>query len=339
MSKITYEAWTPKADAIQIIAHATVICEDYQAQGYDLTLRQLYYQFVARGLIDNSDRSYKRLGSIVNKARMAGLLDWSFIVDRTRNVRSLGHYENPAQIIDVATRAFRLDRWETQPVRIEVWVEKEALAGVVERVAQRHDVAWFSCRGYVSQSELWGAAQRLRRYVEDGQRVVVLHLGDHDPSGIDMTRDIRERLALFTETDWVRRTRDEWVNRTPTYSAVRASMKQRAGLDPAGWVEAIEVDRIALNWDQVEEYDPPPNPAKMTDSRVDGYIDQYGYSSWELDALDPATLDALIEEKILALRDRDAWDEMEEREQHGRDLLSTVSVRWDEVEDLFGGES
>lgn len=312
--KIQYEDWNPGAEARAVIEEAEAICQDYAAQGYDLTLRQLYYQFVARDLIPNTQKSYNRLGYIVNKARTAGLLDWNYIVDRTRNLRSLSHWDEPADIISGAAAQFRIDKWADQPRRVEVWVEKEALAGVVQRAANGHDVAWFSCRGYVSQSELWGAAQRLGRYIEGGQAVTILHLGDHDPSGIDMTRDIRERLelfiggdlghdALFTETD------DGLPN--------------------------VEVRRIALNYDQVEQYNPPPNPAKLTDSRANGYIAVHGRQSWELDALDPATLNALISEHIEGIQDPDAFHQQQVAEEHHRELLSEASRRWGEVVDLL----
>jgi hypothetical protein len=283
--------------SLTIIRQADAICRDYAAQGFDLTLRQLYYQFVARGLLPNTDRSYKRLGSIVNDARLAGLLDWNHVVDRTRNLRDLPHWDSPDDVVAAVAAQYRTDRWAEQPYRVEVWVEKAALGGVIGSTAARLDCPWFSCRGYTSQSELWGAAMRHRRYERNGQRSVVLHLGDHDPSGIDMSRDIRDRLALF-------------------------------GAD-------VIVERIALNRDQVDRYRPPPNPAKLTDSRVAGYLIAHGESSWELDALDPATLDALIEENVLAYRDEDAWQAATERMERERSLLSAASNRWDEVADFL----
>jgi hypothetical protein len=203
MARIRYEKWAPKGESLAIISYANQIAIDYTNQGYDLTLRQLYYQFVARDLLPNTQKSYDRLGQLVNRARLAGLLDWDYLVDRTRNIRSVSHWENPSDIIDTVSRQFRLDKWTDQPTRVEVWVEKEALAGVVQRVADRNDVAWFSCRGYVSQSEMWAAAQRLFGYIAAGQNVIVLHLGDHDPSGIDMTRDITDRLKMFLTQDWL----------------------------------------------------------------------------------------------------------------------------------------
>ncbi|MET9122980.1 hypothetical protein [Streptomyces sp. NPDC004528] len=283
-----------------LIAKADEICRSYAEQGFDLTLRQLYYQFVARDLIPNKQAEYKRLGSVVNDARLAGLLDWNYIVDRTRNLRGLSHWDSPHSVIRSAASGYRTERWADQPHRVEVWIEKDALVGVIAGVCQRYDVDYFSCRGYTSQSELWGAAQRMLSYQRRGQKPVVIHLGDHDPSGVDMTRDIRERLALF-EAD-------------------------------------VEVRRIALNMDQVDAHQPPPNPAKLTDSRATGYIRAYGRSSWELDALEPALLDQLIEGEIWSFRDVDLWDAATTVMEQERTLLRNVASRWSEVAAFIGAE-
>ncbi len=304
MPRITYEEWSPSDATRDVIVQAEAICRSYADQGYDLTLRQLYYQFVARDMLANNLQSYKRLGDIVAKARMAGLLDWNYIVDRTRNLRGLSHWDSPSAVIRSAAYSFRIDKWTGQPYRVEVWVEKEALAGVVERAASACDVDWFSCRGYVSLSELWSAAQRLERYLRHGQDVVILHLGDHDPSGLDMTRDIRDRLELFIGA-------------------------------PA---RGLTIRRIALNYDQVQQYNPPPNPAKLTDSRANGYIAVHGRSSWELDALDPATLNALITQHIRSVRDDGLYAVQEEIEQEHRRLLSDASSRWGDVTSMLDGD-
>src|SRR5215467_8357308 len=161
------------------------------------------YQFVSRDPLPNRQSEYKRLGDIINDARLAGLVDWGAIVDRTRNIRALSHWSDPAAIVEAAANRFAVDKWADQPRRVEVWIEKDALVGVFEPVCDELDVPLFSCRGYTSQSEVWGAAQRLERYLMAGQEVVILHFGDHDPSGLDMTRDIRERLRLFLRHDFV----------------------------------------------------------------------------------------------------------------------------------------
>lgn len=327
--KRNYESWAPKADTLATVRRAEAICEEYAAQGYDLTLRQLYYQFVARGWIPNKQQSYDRLGATVNRARLAGLLDWDYIVDRTRNLESVSHWSDPSSIIASAARSFRLDKWTDQPVRVEVWVEKEALAGVVERSAHGLDLAYFSCRGYVSQSEMWGAGQRIGAYLRGGQRVVILHLGDHDPSGLDMTRDIRERLDLFTLTDWYR----DHPELDGTYGGIRSNIAEHVGGTP------LEVRRIALNMDQIEQYDPPPNPAKLSDSRAETYVQEFGYESWELDALDPSVLDDLIRAEGEELVDEELYEEAETEERRHRDLLDAASDRWDELVDVLEGES
>lgn len=297
MPRIIYEKWKPGDDALEVVVQARSICEDYQQQGYDLTLRQLYYQFVSRDLIPNTQRSYKRLGDIINRARMAGLLDWEYIEDRTRNLEKLTHWGSPASIVEGAARSFGMDLWANQPTRVEVWVEKEALAGVIARAARRYDCAWFSCRGYVSQSEMWGAGQRIGEYIAAGQSVVVLHLGDHDPSGIDMSRDIEERISRFVMQDWYNAHKDDIDS--VSASAVKMSMVSHLAAKQQTVPRVpFELKRIALNMDQVEEYDPPPNPAKQTDARFENYLRVHGDESWELDALDPSVLDALITEEI-----------------------------------------
>lgn len=319
MSKLRYKTWTPKPEALEVVGVAEAICTEYAAQGYNLTLRQLYYQFVARGLIPNTQSSYSRLGSIINDARLAGLLDWDYIVDRTRNLAGASHFDRPQDAILQAARSYSEDLWRNQPARLEVWVEKEALADVVGQVASRHDVDYFSCRGYVSQSELWSAGQRCLDRILRGQQVIVLHLGDHDPSGIDMTRDITDRMTTFLVRDYHRACIGAGLEASTTVGAIRTHMNRRVG------GEAFEVRRIALNMDQVDRYQPPPNPAKVTDSRYESYRAEFGDESWELDALEPQVLDRLIESHILAERDDETWELDVAHEEEGRASLVRIA--------------
>lgn len=177
--------------------------------------------------------------------------------------------------------------------RVEVWIEKDALKGIFERVCDSLQVPLFSCRGYTSQSEMWVAAQRMKRYTRNGQKPMILHFGDHDPSGLDMTRDILDRLQMF--------------------------------------MGGVIVSRLALNYDQIEQYAPPENPAKLDDPRATSYVDQFGYSSWELDALDPRTLSALVRSEVENYLDVDAWEEAKRVEQSAKNLLLDTSRYWDAV--------
>jgi hypothetical protein len=299
MPKLKYVSKKFRSDSLVRIDKANEIIDEYMNAGYQLTLRQLYYQFVSRDLIANSQKEYKRLGSLINDARLAGRIDWHAIEDRTRNLQSLAHWDSPSEIVDAIADQYRTDRWQNQQFYVEVWIEKEALAGVFERVCSELDVPFFSCRGYTSQSEMWSAAQRLRKRSRSGKEIVILHFGDHDPSGIDMTRDIRERLQMF------------------------------------GCM--LDLQRLALNMDQVDEYEPPPNPAKTTDSRFAGYIAEYGDESWELDALEPSVLADLVRDQVNELLDHLQWGFDTEYMEEERAVLTQVSQRWDDVTQYLAG--
>lgn len=309
MPKIIYKHFNLRNLTLNIIDDANEIIADYLAQGFDLTLRQLYYQFVSRNLfpetwIDpktgskNSQRSYDKLGVIINNARLAGLIDWDAISDRTRYVRSLSHWSSPASIIRSAEDSYRLDKWQNQEYHPEIWIEKDALVGVIQDICEELDVPYFSCRGYVSQSEMWLAGQRFLEHIKMGQKPYLIHLGDHDPSGIDMTNDNIRRLEMFTES-------------TCDYK--------------------FEVKRIALNYDQVQHYNPPPNFAKSTDSRSGSYIDQFGTDCWELDALEPSVIVDLIQGEIFSIRDPDALEEIEDQEQQEKKELTKIRTRYYDV--------
>jgi hypothetical protein len=280
---------------LDLIERANAIIEEYVGQGFVLTLRQLYYQFVARVIIENSVASYKRLGSILNDARLAGLVDWEHIEDRTRSLRTHASWDSPSDIIAGAAYSYREDIWRDQIWRPEVWIEKDALLGVIEGVCREFRVPYFAHRGNNSQSEQYKAGKRYAEMLEAGFQPVVLHLCDHDPNGIDMSRDNTERLALF-----------------------------------AG--EPIQLRRIALNLDQVQHYSLPPNPAKDTDSRYESYVEQFGTECWELDALDPTVIASLVRNELRMLIDHNLWDAALEQEERNRSLLSKASANWAMVE-------
>ena len=288
MPKICYKERRFSQEWLDIIEKANEIIAEFVRAGYTLTLRQLYYQFVALDIIPNTMQSYKRLGVIINDARLAGYIDWNSIEDRTRFIRTHSAWEGPSDILNTCARSFAVDKWEGQDYMPEVWIEKDALIGVIEGVCTELNIPYFSCRGSVSQSEMWGAARRLDNYAADGRHPVVIHLGDHDPSGIDMTRDNIDRLDMFTHYP-------------------------------------VEVRRIALNMNQVRAYNPPPNPAKVTDSRYKKYVAQFGKDSWELDALKPDVIADLIRSTVLEYRDEDLWAERVQVEQAGRDRLAELA--------------
>ena len=292
MPKIRYKEIRFQQKSLDLIELVNQVVDEYSAQGYELTLRQVYYQLVARGYIPNNERSYKNVGSLINDGRLAGLIDWHSVTDRTRNLRKAGHWENPADVIASARYSYNLDKWKGQPNYVEVWVEKDALVDIVGQACDPLDTPYFSCRGYTSQSEMWSAAQRFIRQ-DDREKRIIIHLGDHDPSGIDMTRDIQERLELF-------------------------------GAD-------VYVKRVALTMNQIQTYNPPPNPAKITDSRASKHIDQFGDESWELDALEPKVITDLIKKQVTMYRNDAIYRAVCDKESREKEELKMLEHNYDKA--------
>lgn len=306
MPKIKYIEKRFHGGSERLIGQCNSIIKEYTDQGFVLTLRQLYYQLVSRDIIANKQSEYKRVGSIINDARLAGLIDWYALEDRTRNVEAVPHWDTPEDILHSVAQQYRRDKWITQAIRPEVWIEKDALVGVIDGVCAGLDVAHFSCRGYTSQSEMWSAAQRFIGYARRGQRTHIIHLGDHDPSGIDMSRDITDRIGDFMYYH-------------------------------LGSRSFFQFTRVALNMDQIDEYEPPPNPAKSTDSRFASYQDEHGEESWELDALDPTVLAGLITDQVEKLRDDTPYAIEETREAEERAALAKLSDNYEAVVEYLKG--
>lgn len=295
MPKICYKPHRFSQSQRNTITMINQILDSYRARGFVLSVRQAYYALVSKGVIENTQQSYKSIINTIDNGRLAGLIDWNMIEDRTRNLQQRSHFDSPTELLEAACNSYRLDRWEGQKYRVTCFIEKDALSGVFSPVCRKWDVPLFPCRGYVSQSEMWRAAMRMGEYADAGQHPVIIHFGDHDPSGTDMTRDISDRLAMF-------------------------------GCD-------VVVNRLALNMDQVKQYDPPPNPAKASDSRFQAYLTRYGNESWELDALDPAVLAGLVEDAISEFRDPGPWNKIVEREIEQRALLKTCAAKWNEIQE------
>jgi hypothetical protein len=300
MSAEVFIAYRPHAATLKVVEQANTIIAEYAAQDFRLTLRQLFYQMVARALLENTFKEYKRLGVIVRDARNGGLIDWDAIEDRTREVNTPSSWDGPADIIYSAANSYREALWEGQHYRPEVWIEKNALIGVIEGICTELRVPYFATIGNNSQTLQYQAGKRFARYFGQGLIPVVLHLADHDPNGIDMTRDNIERLALYARQE-------------------------------------VEVRRIALNMGQVREFNPPPSFVKDGDTRTSGYRERFGTDEcWELDALSPTLIADLIRTEVEQLIDWRRWRSAKAREERGRRLLDAAAANWTKVEKVLG---
>ena len=246
----------------------------------DLTLRQIYYRLVAQVLIPNRRSAYNSLSAQLVKAREAREVDEGRIVDRSRTVNdnSFNTPEDFLRAVRYTIRSKYLRRfWASQPVYVEIWVEKDALSQVLAQAVEDFNTIVAPTRGYSSYSYLRDAAARFEQ--NGGERdVIILHFADHDPSGLDMSRDLERRLSKY-------------------YNG------------------RLEVKRIALTFDQVNEYKLLPNPTKLADTRSTQYASLYGDKCWELDAIEPDELvricQGVVEREIT---DWPAWESVVAKE-------------------------
>jgi len=275
-----------KPESLERIAQCNAIIEVYLDQGLRLTLRQLYYQLVTTNAIANTEREYKNLSTLVSNARLSGLMDWDAIEDRIRQPRVQTEFENLNELVDAALSSYRLPRWRGQKFYTELWVEKDALAGVLQPLAREYHVTMMVNRGYSSQSAMRESAKRFAVAEEEGKSCLLFYLGDHDPSGEDMVRDIQTRLDMF-------------------------------GCD-------VKVLKLALTVDQVRQYNPPPNPAKMTDPRATGYVAKHGQQSWEVDALRPDVLARIIRTAFKRTVDEKALQTVLAQEEKDKEALQAA---------------
>jgi len=275
-----------RSDSRAKIEKMVEIVEEYEAQDLTLTARQLYYQFVSRDFIPNTPAEYKKLTALLTDARYAGLIDWNAIEDRGRVPETPSQWPNVQALVTSALRSYRLPRWEGQGKHVELWVEKQALAGVLWPLASRFHITLMVNKGYSSASAMYESAHRMK--MADEPENIVFYLGDHDPSGEDMVRDIEERLSEFG-------------------------------------VRGLFVDKLALTMEQVTRYNPPPNPAKLTDSRATAYIAKYGPQSWEVDALPPDVLSRIITDAIENEIDAGLMDAVKVREEHDKSALQKAA--------------
>ena len=332
--KIQFRAVKLSKENRKKLDYINEIIEEYQNDGYVLTLRQLYYQLVSRDIIPNNVSEYGKLSTILKEGRMAGIVDWDAIEDRLRQPYTPSAFDSPKNILDACIQQYMLHRQEGQDTYLEVWVEKDALSGVLKRVTSKYHVPILVNRGYSSASAMYDSYERFFKAIKNGQKVKILYLGDHDPSGEDMIRDIYDRSLEFLKgSEEVRNYMYFNDDNQDCYHRLSKYMDEK-GLDEEFSLECVkddlvsniqfEVTPIALTKAQIRQYNPPPNPAKITDPRAKAYIERHGAVSWEVDALKPEVLHKLLEDNILANIDLEKYEEILDKEKEGITKLKAL---------------
>lgn len=278
-----------KVQLVQILG----ILDEYDKSGYKLTLRQLYYQLVSRDIIPNLLKEYQKLSRLLSDARLTGLVDWDMVEDRVRIPHIKPQFTDIKHLVETALYSYRKDRWKDQDYYVELWCEKDALSGVLKPITDKYHIHLLVNRGYGSTTVLYDASKRFASAEQGGKICVLLYLGDLDPSGEDMVRDISMRLYQFNVNVFVR--------------------------------------KIGLTIEQVQLYDPPPNPAKKTDPRSKEFISKYGSSSWEVDALRPDDLNHLIKSEIQKFLDETKMKQIIQEEDAEKKLLIDATKKLTEI--------
>lgn len=293
-----------------IVGKVNEILNEYASR---MTLRQIYYRLVAGQVIENKLSAYTSLSAMLVKARKRGDVDYRRIEDRVRRVDGGdGYFSDPHAYIRTIIRRMRRDAenyelnrtmWTTQPKYVEVWVEKDALSGVIYDAIRDYKLPLAVARGYSSFSFLMDAVERFGEHQD--KTLKILYFGDFDPSGEDMVRDLRERLCGY------------------------------AGFD-------IEIRKVALTPSLIQHYDLPPAPAKRSDTRSSGFVAEHGINSCvELDALPPDVLQDIVRSAVRREIDVNTWNETkrqaeQEAEQVMRlyaDIESAIQSMDDESDD------
>ena len=225
-----------------------------------MTLRQTYYQLVARHVIDNNKNEYQKLSLALVWARQAGIIPWEWIEDRTRQPRQVSMWSNLMSFFDTVKRSYRKNVWENQENYVVLWVEKDALSGIFQRIANDYGVTVVVGRGYNS----WSIKKELADIFESyGKKPIILYFGDFDPSGEDIFRDLEESFKFF-----------------------QISLKK--------------IEKVSLTKEDILKYSLPPDFAKKTDTRAKSFIEKNGDMAVELDALPLNILQEKIKTSIEA---------------------------------------
>ena len=284
----------------EIVEAALEVFKQYDSA---LTLRQLYYRLVSRQMISNTINSYKRLSRIMVKAREQLDVPVNCLEDRSRRILGRGDtgYASAEEFLrkriaglKESYKDFTMPMWNEQPNFVLVSLEKDALSRLVGDIANQYSIRTFPTRGYPSFTYVNRMATYIRNRLK-GKPTVVLYFGDFDPSGIDIERDLAERLGKYNAGDFT-------------------------------------VRRIALTKDQIQQYNLPPMPVKRSDARSDSFLKSYGDLSVELDALDPNTLKLLVAQSIASHIDLDLWSKKEERIES---LKVWIKEKLDNMENLI----
>lgn len=265
------------------------------------TLRQLFYRLISRGVLPNSQADYKRLGTLMTRARESKIVPRRWLVDHTRSTDKPSSWSGLNDFADTVREAYRKDYWASLDHHVEVFVEKDAVAGTIQPATRENDVSLHVCRGYASVSFAGEIAEEWRRIKKP---IFAYYLGDFDPSGFDIERDLREKLERYS-------------GRT-CYGPEDDPRFIDPDQDGFAWT------RLGVNKSDFDEFDLVRLPIKRGDCRAKGFVDRHGTFGAEIDAIPPTELRRRVTAAIDEHIDFDRWNKLiavEEAEKRTFELM------------------
>jgi hypothetical protein len=253
-----------------------------------ITGRGIGYKLFTAGLIPSMHRKeMQRVYRLLKEAREKGRIPWEWIVDETRSLERISTWDDPEHYARTVASAYRRDFWNQQPVRVEVWSEKGTVRGVLQPVLDHYAVGFRVMHGFSGATTVYDAAQD-----HDGRDLIVLYVGDYDPSGMFMSEE-------------------DLPNRLSEYGG-----------------EQITINRVALTKEHVRDLPSFPAADKRKDPRYKWFCAKYGDRCWELDARDPGDLRACVEAALAELIEPVAWQRCEMVNKAEQESLKTILKNW-----------
>jgi hypothetical protein len=272
--------------SLDLIEAMRDICEAAQP----ITGRGVGYKLFTRGLIESMSRGdMARVYRNLLKARELDIIPWHWVVDETRAIERVSTWSDPEQYARTVARSYRRDFWDQQPYRVQVWSEKGTVRGVLRPVLDHLAVGFNPVHGFNSGTSTYDVAQD-----DDGRPLVILYVGDFDPSGMFMSEaDLPKRFDKYGG-------------------------------------DHITLRRIALTRGQTRGLPSFPASDKRKDPRYDWFVGNYGHDCWELDAMDPNDLRDCVEQEIRGLIEPVAWARCEVVNKAEQESLRTILSKWKE---------
>lgn len=283
--------------------------------GRALTLRQLYYVLVSEQVIPKDEASYGRLKRVMRDLREEGVIPWDWLVDHTRQVFQPRTWDGLEGLLADSAAMYRRDLMRNQNVAIQLWAESDSVGSVIADVADRYTVPTFIGRGYSARGYLWAAAEDAVEAHEAGKTVHILHVGDYDPSGEDIYRDVEQTLSIYAEAIEYRTSANE----------VRRWLEANLGDDwPSvyGGTDWLRFERLALTSEQIEEHNLPSRPPKASDVRTAKFS---GTGAVEVEALPVDVLLGIVEDAIQARIDPGALATIELAERSEQEIARRIA--------------